>query len=68
MVDHYNKDFVEWYKHWDAWHKWASQEPSPWRPIKYIKWLRSEPKGKTVTMGLIPICDIYIPIEKGKKK
>ena len=44
MVDHYNKDLYEWFKHWDAWRKWASQKPSPWRPIKYIKWLRSEPR------------------------
>lgn len=48
MVDHYNKDFVEWFNYWDAWRKWASQCPPRWRLIKYIKWLRSEPKGVSV--------------------
>ena len=68
MADYYIPGLIEWFGYWDAWHKWASQKPSPCRPIKYIKWLRSEPKCKTVEMITIPICDIYIPIEKGKKK
>ncbi len=36
--------FIAWCDYWDALHKWASQCPPRWRLIKYIKWLRSEPK------------------------
>lgn len=44
MADYYIEGLVEWCDYWDAWHKWASQCPSRWHPIQYIKWLRSEPK------------------------
>ena len=44
MADYYTAGLAEWFHFWDAWHKWASQCPSLWHPIKYIKWLRSEPK------------------------
>ena len=36
--------FIAWCNYWDTWHKWAAQCPPCWRLVKYIKWLRSEPK------------------------
>ena len=68
MIYLLEEEFIEWANFWDSWHKWASQKPSPWHPIKYIKWLRSEPKCKTEQVTTIPLCEIYIPTEKGKKK
>jgi hypothetical protein len=44
MADYYLEGLVEWFDYWDAWHKWAAQCPSRWRLVKYIKWLRREPK------------------------
>lgn len=44
MTDHYRPGLTEWFNYWDAWHKWASQCPSRWHLIQYLKWLRSEPK------------------------
>ena len=44
MACPYDKELIDWMNYWDAWHKWASQKISLKHPIKYIKWLLSEPK------------------------
>lgn len=43
MADIFIEGLIEWMSFWDAWHKWASFEPSWKHPIKYIKWYFSEP-------------------------
>ena len=42
-------EFIAWCDYWDAWHKWASQCPSFWHPIQYIKWYFNEPKYRKET-------------------
>ena len=38
------KEWLAWMNYWQAWVEWRNQKPSILRPIKYIKWYRSEPK------------------------
>lgn len=44
MADYHIEGLYEWFRFWDAWNEWASKKPSLWHPIKYIKWLKNEPK------------------------